>query len=100
MILSAILCAGFCRYCSSAIVDKLNMGRAFISGQTVMQIFGEVRLVERRIALDDESLTAWPVRKSGTPITAASSTPGCSMVMSSTSLGNTLKPETLIMSFL
>src|SRR6185312_7132143 len=46
------------------------------------------------------SFTASPERSSGTPTTAHSSTPPCFIATSSTSLGNTLKPDTEIMSFL
>ena len=46
------------------------------------------------------TLTASPARSSATPIAAHSSTPGCDATTASISFGYTLKPDTMIMSFL
>ena len=50
--------------------------------------------------LTTKTLTISPDTSWGTPMAAASKTPSCIASTSSTSLGYTLKPETIIMSFL
>src|SRR5215813_14461231 len=57
-----------------------------------------VRAAPRACATN--SLTASPVFSSGRPTQAHSTTPAQAAATASTSFGNTLKPETMIMSFL
>ena len=85
----------------SGSLAELDHARHLVPGQMALAVRQHIGLGQRRRRCGTTTtFTASPERSSRTPIAAASSTPGCIVKTSSISLGNTLNPETTIMSFL